>query len=79
MLDQLGWKAQTDEARLLRYALALAPETDFFIRKAIGWALRDHARLGHQHLDRHQRRQHDGAGLAHTLLHRGHKHAGDGP
>lgn len=44
MLHQLGWKAQTDEARLLRYALALAPETEFFIRKAIGWALRDHAR-----------------------------------
>lgn len=43
MLHQLGWKAQTDEARLLRYALALAPETDFFIRKATGWALRDHA------------------------------------
>jgi 3-methyladenine DNA glycosylase AlkD len=35
---------QTDQARLFRYALALAPETDFFIRKAIGWALRDHAR-----------------------------------
>jgi len=44
MLHQLGWKAQTDEVRLLRYALALAPETDFFIRKAIGWALRDYAR-----------------------------------
>lgn len=44
MLHQLGWKAQTDEARLLHYALALAPETDFFIRKAIGWALRDYAR-----------------------------------
>ena len=44
MLHQLGWKAQTDEARLLRYALALAPEKDFFIRKATGWALRDHAR-----------------------------------
>jgi 3-methyladenine DNA glycosylase AlkD len=44
MLHQLGWKAQTDEARLLRYALTLATETDFFIRKAIGWALRDYAR-----------------------------------
>ena len=44
MLHQLGWKAQTDQERLFRYALALAPETDFFIRKAIGWALRDHAR-----------------------------------
>ena len=43
-LHQLGWKAQTDQERLFRYALALAPETDFFIRKAIGWALRDHAR-----------------------------------
>jgi len=44
MLHQLGWRAQTDEARLLNYALSLAPEKDFFIRKAIGWALRDHAR-----------------------------------
>ena len=45
MLHQLGWKAQTDQVRLFRYALALAHEKDFFIRKAIGWALRDHARL----------------------------------
>lgn len=45
MLHQLGWKSQTDQQRLFRYALALAPEKDFFIRKAIGWALRDHARL----------------------------------
>lgn len=44
MLHQLGWKEKTDEARLLQYALELAPETDFFIRKAIGWALRDYAR-----------------------------------
>ena len=44
MLHQLGWKTQTDQERLFRYALALAGETDFFIRKAIGWALRDHAR-----------------------------------
>jgi 3-methyladenine DNA glycosylase AlkD len=44
MLHQLGWRGQTDQERLFRYALALAPETDFFIRKAVGWALRDHAR-----------------------------------
>lgn len=44
MLHQLGWRDQTDQERLFRYALALAPEQDFFIRKAIGWALRDHAR-----------------------------------
>jgi 3-methyladenine DNA glycosylase AlkD len=44
MLHQQGWREQTDQARLFRYALTLAPEKDFFIRKAIGWALRDHAR-----------------------------------
>jgi 3-methyladenine DNA glycosylase AlkD len=44
MLHQLGWGADTDAARLFRYADALAPETDFFLRKAAGWALRDYAR-----------------------------------
>ena len=44
MLHQLGWKAQADESRLFHYALSLGSEPDFFIRKAIGWALRDHAR-----------------------------------
>ena len=44
MLHQLGWRAQVDAQRLFAYALHLAPEKDFFIRKAIGWALRDYAR-----------------------------------
>lgn len=44
MTHQLGWRLETDTARLFRYAETLAPETDFFIRKAIGWALRDYAR-----------------------------------
>lgn len=44
MLHQLGWRGQTDQERLFHYALTLACEKDFFIRKAIGWALRDHAR-----------------------------------
>jgi 3-methyladenine DNA glycosylase AlkD len=44
MLHQLGWRAQTDTVRLFGYADLLAPEVDFFIRKAIGWALRDYAR-----------------------------------
>ena len=44
MTHQLGWKQYTDAATLFRYALTLAPETEFFIRKAIGWALRDYAR-----------------------------------
>lgn len=44
MLHQLGWKQHTDVQRLLAYALALGHEDEFFIRKAIGWALRDFAR-----------------------------------
>lgn len=43
MLHQLGWRDDTDEKRLFSYALKLAGEEDFFIRKAIGWALRDYA------------------------------------
>lgn len=44
MLHQLGWRLDTDQTRLFDYARTLAPESDFFIRKAIGWALRDYAR-----------------------------------
>ena len=44
MTHQLGWRLETDTGRLFRYAENLAPEEDFFIRKAIGWALRDYAR-----------------------------------
>jgi 3-methyladenine DNA glycosylase AlkD len=43
MLHQLGWRGDTDTGRLFRYAELLAPETEFFLRKAIGWALRDYA------------------------------------
>ena len=43
MLHQLGWRGDTDTGRLFRYAERLAPEKEFFIRKAIGWALRDYA------------------------------------
>jgi 3-methyladenine DNA glycosylase AlkD len=44
MTHQLGWRLQTDATRLFAYATTLAPDPDFFIRKAIGWALRDYAR-----------------------------------
>jgi 3-methyladenine DNA glycosylase AlkD len=44
MIHQLGWRLETDQARLFNYAQELAHEEDFFIRKAIGWALRDYAR-----------------------------------
>jgi 3-methyladenine DNA glycosylase AlkD len=52
MLHQLGWRLQTDTARLYAYAERLAPEQDFFIRKAIGWALRDYARWDPQGVER---------------------------
>ena len=44
IIHQLGWRDHTDAKRLFRYASACAHEKDFFIRKAIGWALRDYAR-----------------------------------
>ena len=43
ILHQLGLRDETDTGRLFRYAEFLAPEKEFFIRKAIGWALRDYA------------------------------------
>ncbi len=59
LLHQLGWRGATDTGRLLRYALTLAHEKEFFIRKAIGWALRDYARHDaacvRQFLTSHQR------------------------
>ena len=48
MIHQLGWRLETDTTRLFGYAETLAPERDFFIRKAIGWALRDYARWNPQ-------------------------------
>lgn len=44
MIHQLGWRLETDTDRLSRYALALSSESEFFIRKAIGWAFRDYAK-----------------------------------
>lgn len=45
LLHQLGYKADTDAARLFRYCDIQAEHPDFFIRKAIGWALRQYARV----------------------------------
>ncbi len=44
ILHQLHYKDDTDAERLFRYSENLAPHTDFFIRKAIGWALRQYGR-----------------------------------
>lgn len=48
ILHQLCLKKRTDEARLFRFCLARASEREFFICKAIGWALRDYSKWGPQ-------------------------------
>ncbi len=45
ILHQLRWKAATDEDQLFRLVLARADETEFFLRKAAGWALREYAKF----------------------------------
>ena len=44
LLHQLGWKSAADPALLFDFCRERAGDEDFFIRKAIGWALRDLAR-----------------------------------
>ena len=44
ILSQNRHKAETDARLLFKLCLARAGEKDFFIRKAIGWALRDYAK-----------------------------------
>jgi len=44
LLHQLMYKDDTDPGRLFVYCESRLDENDFFIRKAIGWALRQYAR-----------------------------------
>lgn len=44
ILHQLGSKANTNTDLLFQFCLARCHEEEFFIRKAIGWALREHAK-----------------------------------
>ena len=44
ILHQLGWRDKTNQTLLFSYSLQRAHEKEFFIQKAIGWALRDYAR-----------------------------------
>ena len=54
---QLTFAERTDAERLFRICLANAADPEFFIRKAIGWALRDYAhhdpRTVRRFLDQH--------------------------
>ncbi|RDG27079.1 hypothetical protein DQM20_07885 [Lactiplantibacillus plantarum] len=42
---QLGWKERTDSQYLQTAILANQGDEDFFIQKAIGWALRDYSKV----------------------------------
>ncbi|MEV5936188.1 DNA alkylation repair protein [Streptomyces sp. NPDC052079] len=44
LLHQLRYKERTDTERLFGYCLRQSGHQDFFIRKAIGWSLREYAR-----------------------------------
>ena len=44
LLAHLGHKDKTRSDCLFRYCSALADEKEFFIRKAIGWALREYSK-----------------------------------
>jgi 3-methyladenine DNA glycosylase AlkD len=45
ILHQLGYKQATDEAFLFHACLTHAASTEFFHRRAIGWALRQYAKV----------------------------------
>jgi 3-methyladenine DNA glycosylase AlkD len=45
IIHQLGYKERTDEAFLFHACLTHAASTEFFHRKAIGWALRQYAKV----------------------------------
>lgn len=44
LLHQLRYKNDTDADRLFAYCLRRAPDREFFLRKAIGWALREYSK-----------------------------------
>ncbi|MER3556414.1 MAG: DNA alkylation repair protein [Meiothermus sp.] len=44
LIHQLGYKHHTDAEQLFRYCLDNAADGEFFIRKGMGWALREYAK-----------------------------------
>jgi 3-methyladenine DNA glycosylase AlkD len=60
LLHQLKWKKATDEERLFAYCEKTFPEKEFFIRKAIGWVLREYSKTHpesvRKFLSKHQQR-----------------------
>ena len=64
ILHQLGAKAATDADRLFRYCAARATDTEFFVRKAIGWALREYSKTDGPAVRRFVREHPDLSGLS---------------
>ncbi|WP_042167000.1 DNA alkylation repair protein [Paenibacillus gorillae] len=60
LLYQLRYKESTDTERLFRYMESCKHEEEFFIRKAIGWALREYAKSDEEAVVRYVQ----GAGLS---------------
>jgi 3-methyladenine DNA glycosylase AlkD len=52
LLFQLKYKKNTDEELLFEYILQLKESKEFFIRKAIGWALREYSKTAPQNVIR---------------------------
>lgn len=48
LLHQLRWKHATNQTRLFDYCFITMHEKDFFIRKAIGWVLREYSKTNPQ-------------------------------
>jgi 3-methyladenine DNA glycosylase AlkD len=44
LLFQLQWKGEIDSERLFSYCILQIDEKEFFIRKAIGWVLREYSK-----------------------------------
>ncbi len=51
ILHQERYRERTDADLLFRYCLRRASEREFFIRKAIGWALRSYAKVAPDAVD----------------------------
>lgn len=59
ILHQLRFKEALNEDRLFGYVEKRAADTEFFIRKALGWALRDYARVAPDAVREFVRTHHD--------------------
>lgn len=59
ILHQLSYKQQTDRDRLFQYCTVNAASEEFFIRKAIGWALREYSKTDSEAVIEYVRQQRD--------------------